>query len=105
MSGTAGAVELPGRRVFAATGVSAANGQVAFVFTPPFAAAPVVTHAVQTAIPDITECRISALSAAGVTFTVRRSPAVTVLGISVLQVPQPASGVTVHCVAVEAGQT
>ena len=94
----------PGRRVFAATGVSNASGSVTFTFTPAFPAAPVVTHAVQTAIADLTECRISALSASSVTFNVRRSPAVVVLGISVLQVPQPAVGVTVHCIAVEAGQ-
>jgi hypothetical protein len=91
--------------VFAAIGVSNASGNVVFTFTPAFAAAPVVTHAVQTGISDITECRVSAVSASSVTFNVRRAPAVVVLGISVLQVPIPASGVTVHCIAVEAGQT
>ncbi|MCY0957742.1 hypothetical protein [Streptomyces sp. H27-H5] len=93
------------RRVFAGSGVSDASGNVTFNFTPNFAAVPVVTHAVQTAITDVTECRVSALTAASVTFNVRRSPAVVILGISVLQVPIPAAGVTVHCMAVEVGQT
>ncbi|MCM1964837.1 hypothetical protein [Streptomyces sp. G1] len=92
------------RRIFAGTGVSDGSGNVTFTFTPPFPSSPVVTHAVQTAITDVTECRISALSASSVTFNVRRSPAVVILGISVLQVPVPASGVTVHCEAVLAGQ-
>ncbi|MFI2300171.1 hypothetical protein ACH5AL_15210 [Actinacidiphila glaucinigra] len=92
-----------GRRVFAATGVSNAAGTVTFNFVPPFTAAPVVTHATQTAVADLTECRITTLSAAAVTFSVRRSPAVTLLGIAILQVPQAAPGVTVHCTAVEAG--
>lgn len=94
-----------GRRVFAASGVTDAAGSVTFPFTPPFTAPPVVTHAVQTAITDVTECRVSAVSASSVTFNVRRSPAVVVLGISVLQVPVPAAGVTVHAAAVDPGQT
>ena len=93
-----------GRRIFAGTGVSDGSGNVTFTFTPAFAAAPVVSHAVQTAITDVTECRVTAISASSVTFNVRRSPAVVILGISVLQVPVPASGVTVHCHAVAAGQ-
>ncbi|MDX3237215.1 hypothetical protein PV392_16355 [Streptomyces sp. ME03-5709C] len=62
-----------------------------------------ISHATQSAVADLTECRITALSAAAVTFAVRRSPAVTLLGIAILQVPQAAPGVTVHCTAVEAG--
>ncbi|MEV3895302.1 hypothetical protein [Streptomyces anulatus] len=92
------------RRTFAGTGVSDASGNAVFTFTPPFPAAPVVTHAVQTAITDVTECRIAALSASSVTLNVRRSPAVVVLGLSVLQVPIPAAGVTVHCMAALSGQ-
>ncbi|MFI0934579.1 hypothetical protein ACH4RG_23015 [Streptomyces sp. NPDC021019] len=92
------------RRTFAGTGISDASGNVTFTFTPPFPVAPVVTHAVQTAITDVTECRVSALSASSVTFNVRRSPAVVILGLSVLQVPIPAAGVTVHCDATLAGQ-
>ncbi|MFD3612384.1 hypothetical protein ACFWXA_30820 [Streptomyces atroolivaceus] len=105
--GTAGDYEAPvppANRVVSASGVSDASGNVTFTFTPAFAAAPKVTHAVQTAVADITECRVSALTAASVTFNVRRAPAVVVLGISVLQVPVPAAGVTVHCHAVAAGQ-
>lgn len=92
------------RRVFAGTGVTDGSGNVTFTFSPAFPAAPTVTHAVQTAITDVTECRVSAISASSVTFNVRRAPAVVILGISVLQVPVPASGVTVHCHAVAAGQ-
>jgi hypothetical protein len=91
--------------VFAGTGVSDGAGSVTFNFVPPFAVIPVVTHAVATAITDVTECRISAVSVNAVTFNVRRSPAIVLLGISVLQVPIPAAGVTVHCIAVQPGQT
>lgn len=92
------------RRVVAAKGTTDASGNVTFPFTPPFAAPPVVTNAVETATADGTECRITALSASSVTFNARRSPAVTVLGLSVLAAPQPAVGFTVHAVAMEAGQ-
>lgn len=104
-TGATGPAGGPGRRVFAGTGVTDGAGNITFTFTPAFAAAPVVAHAVQTAITDVTECRVSAISAASVTFNVRRSPAIVLLGISVLQVPVPAAGVTVHCHAVAAGQT
>lgn len=104
MSTSGSFVQAVARRMFAGTGISDASGNVVFNFVPPFPSAPVVTHAVQTAITDVTECRISAISASSVTLNVRRSPAVVVLGISVLQVPIPAAGVTVHCDAVLAGQ-
>ncbi|MGW5925238.1 hypothetical protein ACWF2L_03190 [Streptomyces anulatus] len=91
-------------RVFAASGVTDAAGNITFTFTPAFPAVPVVTHAVQTGVADITECRISAISPVAVTFNARRAPAVVLLGISVLQVPVPAAGVTVHCQATTAGQ-
>lgn len=97
-------LDLTSGRVFSGTGVTDASGNVTFNFVPAFAVVPAVTHAVQTAIADITECRISALTAAAVTFNVRRAPAVVILGISVLQVPVPAAGVTVHCHAVAPGQ-
>lgn len=94
----------PGLKSFRGTGVTDADGSVTFnMATATFAAAPVITHAVQTALADLTECRISALSAASVTFNVRRSPAITLLGVAVVQAPQPAAGVTVHCHAVEPG--
>lgn len=92
------------RRVFAAKGTTDGSGNVTFTFTPPFATVPVVTNAVETATTDGTETRITAISASSVTFNARRSPAVTVLGISVLSAPQPAVGFVVHAVAVEAAQ-
>lgn len=94
----------PGLKSVRATGVTDASGNISFNLTgAAFPAAPVVTHAVQTALTDLVECRITALSATNVTFNVRRSPAVVILGISVLQVPQAASGVTVHMHAIETG--
>lgn len=93
------------RRVFSAKGTTDANGDVVFTFTPAFATVPVVVNAVETATTDGTETRITAISAGSVTFNARRSPAVTVLGISVLSAPQPAVGFVVHAVAVEAAQT
>lgn len=106
--GTSGDYEAPApaaRRIFSGSGVTDAAGNVVFNFVPAFSAVPNVTHAVQTAVSDITECRVSAVTAASVTFNVRRAPAVVILGISVLQVPVPASGVTVHCHAALPGQT
>lgn len=95
----------PARRLFAGTGTTDASGNVTFTFTPAFAAAPVVTHALQTALSDATECRITALSASSVTLNARRAPAVVVLGLSVLQVPQPLAGAVVHVHAAAAGQS
>jgi hypothetical protein len=92
-----------GRRLVAAKGVTDGAGQVTFAFTPPFATVPVVTNAVETGTADATECRVTALSASSVTFTARRSPAVTVLGISVLSASVPLVGATVHATALEAG--
>jgi hypothetical protein len=86
------------------SGVTDGAGQVTINFVPPFAAAPRVTNAVETGTADATECRISALSASSVTLTARRSPAVTVLGISVLSASVPLVGATVHVHAVETGQ-
>lgn len=92
-----------GRRIIAAKGVTDGSGNVTFGFAPPFATVPVVVNATETATADGTECRITALSTSSVTFNARRSPAVTVLGISVLSAPQPAVGFTVHMLALEAG--
>jgi hypothetical protein len=105
--GTRWVTKSSGMRAFhAASGVSDGAGNVVFPIPAGlFAVAPVVTHAVETAITDVTECRVSARSATSVTFNVRRSPAVVILGISVLQVPIPAAGVTVHMVATPAGST
>lgn len=99
MTGTEGGYR---RRIVAVKGVTDVNGNIVFNFTPPFATAPVVTNAVETASTDGTEARITALSASAVTFNARRSPAVTVLGISVLSAPQPAQGFTIHAIAAEA---
>jgi hypothetical protein len=91
------------RRIFSAKGVTDGSGNVTFNFTPPFTTVPVVTNAVETSTVDGTETRITAISTSSVTFNARRSPAVTILGISVLSAPQPASGFTVHATAMEAG--
>ena len=90
------------RRIVAAKGVTDGSGNVTFNFIPAFASVPVVVNAVETATADGTECRITAISASSVTFNARRSPAVTLLGLSVLSAPQPAVGFTVHAVALEA---
>lgn len=105
-NGTRWAVIQPAgtRRIASFKGVTDANGLVTFTFTPPFATIPVVSNAVETGTADATECRVTALSASSVTFAARRSPAVTVLGISVLSASVPLVGATVHCHAAEAGQ-
>lgn len=92
------------RRVFAAKAVSDASGNVVFAFTPAFASAPVVSVGLETTNTNATEARVTALSASSCTVNVRQSPGVVILGISVLQVPQPLVGATVHLIAVEAGQ-
>lgn len=92
------------RRVYANTAVSDAAGNAVFTFTPAFAAAPVVSVGLATGNNNVTEARVTALTAASCTVNVRQSPGVVILGISVLQVPQPLSGATVHLLAIEAGQ-
>lgn len=92
------------RRVVAAKGTTDASGNVIFTFTPAFGTVPVVTNAVESAVADGTETRITAISASSVTFNARRSPAVTILGISVLSAPQPAAGFVIHITAMEAAQ-
>lgn len=93
-----------GRRVFSATGVTDGAGNVTFNFGTAFAASPVVTAQVgPSADTALVEARLTAVSTTSATFNVRRSPSVVILGISVLQVPANAPGVTVHCIAVEPG--
>jgi hypothetical protein len=92
------------RRVFAAKGVSDASGNAVFTFSPPFPAAPVVSVGLETTNTNATEARVTALSASSCTVNVRQSPGVVILGISVLQVPQPLAGATVHLLAIEPGQ-
>ena len=103
---TRGEYAVPGRRVFAATGVTDGAGNVSFAFTPAFSAAPVVTLGYQgPQNPDPVDFRITALSAAGCTIHARRSPATTIalLGLTLLGASVPLSGATVHIHAVEAG--
>lgn len=95
---------LGSRRMFAGSGVTDGSGNITFTFTPPFATVPVVTHSMQTSLADATEARITAISTSSVTFNARRAPGVVILGISVLQVPVAAAGVTIHAMACEAGQ-
>lgn len=93
------------RRVFAGTAVTDASGNAVFTFSPAFASAPVVTTALQTTNTNATEGRVTAVTASSCTVNVRQSPGVVILGLSVLQVPQPLQGATVHLVATAAGQT
>jgi hypothetical protein len=88
---------------YAATTVTDASGNAVFTFPTPFPSAPVVSASIQTAVTDATEARITALSATGCTVNARRSPGVTVVGISVLSFPQPLTGATIHLHAVQPG--
>lgn len=92
------------RRIFSGKATSDASGNATYTFTPPFTTVPVVAQAVETATTNVTEARITALTTSSCTVNVRQSPAVVVLGISVLQVPQALAGATVHLTATEAGQ-
>lgn len=92
------------RRVYSATGVTDAAGNVTFTHNAPaFAAAPVCGVSVQTTNTNATEARITANSTTATTVNVRQAPGIVILGISVLQVPQPLAGATVHIIAVEPG--
>ena len=90
------------RRVYSAKAVTDGSGNATFTFSPPFAAAPVVSQALETSNTNATEARVTALSASSCTSQARQSPGVVILGISVLQVPQPLVGATVHLIAVDA---
>lgn len=92
------------RRIFSASGVTDASGNVTFTFTPPFASIPVVAQSITTANTNATEARVTALSTSSCTVNARQSPGVVILGLSVLQVPQPLAGATVGIIAVDAGQ-
>lgn len=81
------------------------GGNVVFAFVPPFSVPPdPIAQIGPSADTALIEARLTALSASSATFNVRRSPGVTLLGIQILQVPQNAPGVTVHCMATEPGQ-
>jgi hypothetical protein len=92
------------RRVYAGTAVSDASGNAVFTFTPPFSTVPVTSVGLATTNNNVTEARVTALSASSCTVNVRQSPGVVVLGISVLQVPQSLPGAAVHLLAIEPGQ-
>jgi hypothetical protein len=91
------------RSFWAGTGVTDVSGNVTFTFPTPFASVPVVAHSLQTTLDDTTECKVTSVSATSVTYNARRSPAVTLLGISILSAPQAAVGVTVNVIATVAG--
>lgn len=91
------------RRIYSAKAVTNASGNATFTFTPAFAAAPVISTALETSNTNATEARVTALTAGSCTVQARQSPGVVILGISVLQVPSPLVGATVHLIAVDAG--
>lgn len=96
------------RRVFSATGVTNASGDVTFNFGTAFAAAPVVSVAFQGAASQSpVDYRITALSTTSVTINVRQSLAtvIALLGLTLLAASAPLNGATIHVVAVEAGTT
>ncbi|MDX3069626.1 hypothetical protein PV518_47195 [Streptomyces sp. ND04-05B] len=97
--GTTSAYSPPQPRQERATGVTDGSGNVTFTWPAgAFTAAPVVALAVQ-AGAGFRSARISANTAASTTVNVLQSASVTVLGIGVLAVGTPASGVTVHATA------
>ncbi|MFD4314991.1 hypothetical protein [Streptomyces sp. NPDC058548] len=75
------------------------SGDATFTWSPAFAAPPVVTASVQAA-DSFRSIRIAANSAASTTVHVDVSAGVTLLGIGVLAVGAPSSGVTVHVHAI-----
>lgn len=98
-----------GRPMFAATGVTAASGDVTFTFPAGmFAVAPVVTLAFQGAASQSpVDYRITALSATSCTVNVRQSLAtvVALIGLTILAASAPLSGATVHLTATPAEAT
>jgi hypothetical protein len=66
-----------------------------------FAAAPVCSVAVQTGNVNVTEARITARSATQVTVNVRTSAGIFIalLGLTLLGLPTPLAGATVHLTA------
>jgi hypothetical protein len=94
-----------GRHQFAATGVTDASGNVTFTYATPFVNPVVEGQIGPSADTALVEGRLTASTTTSCTFNVRRSPSVVILGISVLQVPQNAPGVTVQCFVTEAGET
>lgn len=95
----------PPRRVFAGVAATDVDGNAVFTFTPAFAGVPVVTFGVAVGTTDLTDVRITALSAGSVTVNVRASAPVTVGDDQYLTPPVPLEGATVHAHATAAGQT
>lgn len=94
------------RRIYSATAVTDGAGNAVFTHNAPaFAVPPICGISVETANTNATEARITANSTTSTTVNVRQAPGVVILGISVLQVPQPLAGATVHLIAVEPGLT
>lgn len=95
----------PGLKSFRASGVSDAAGNVVFnMAAASFAAAPVVTAAIQAAVGNQPiDYRVTALTATSCTVNVRQSPVLVVLSLSVLGVAAPLAGAIVHLHAIEAG--
>lgn len=95
-----------GRHIVAMAAVTNGSGIASFTFPTPFAALPVVQGQVGPSNDNaLVECRLETLTTSGCTFRVRRAPAVTVLGISVVTFPVNASGATVQMTATDAGET
>lgn len=89
---------------FAGKGTTDASGNVTIPFGTVFPVVPDVAVGVVSAIADLTEARITALTTSSVTINVQRAPAVTVLSVSVLGARIAASGVEVHVVAQAPGR-
>lgn len=75
-------------------------GQAVIAWSPPFAAPPVVTLAVQ-AGGGFRSVRITSNAASATTIQADGAAVVELLGISLLAAALPAAGVTVHVQAVE----
>lgn len=100
--GTDGAYAPAGGRVERARGVTDGAGNVTFTWPAgAFSAPPVVTIGLQGAAGFRVHA-ITANTAAATTVNVQVSTGVTLLGIGVLAVGGPASGVTVHAIATAA---
>lgn len=97
------------RSIYAATGVTAASGDVTFTFPVGFfAVAPVVDIAYQgAAAVNPVDFRITALTATSCTVNVRISIGITValLGLTLLGTSTPLSGAIIHLIATNPGGT
>ncbi|WP_433341731.1 hypothetical protein [Streptomyces sp. CA-253872] len=84
-----------------ATAVTNGSGQAVVAWEPPFAAAPVVSVAVQAGGGGFRSVRVTSNSPASTTVQAEGAAVVELLGISLLAAALPAAGVTVHLIAVE----